>query len=119
MFDKDITIVNKIYDSKTHKSTYKLSYVKGFWSSSKGVSINGVDLVPSNGFTCRILMSERGYVKPELFKGNGWTLRNDDYAIKGRVAKFDPSAPGESFKITSVAVKDYGSSSMQHFEISG
>ncbi len=123
MFDKDLTIVNKVFDKKTRENTYKISHVHGFWSSSEGISISGTNLVKNDGFKALILMSEEGYVNPNEFNGDGWTLRNDDYIVKGIVENvFTISNLKDNYecmKITNVAVKDYGSLDMQHFEISG
>ena len=119
MFNQPITIVNRIVNPQTHASEYKISHLKGFFSEGKAISVNGVDLVSNKTFTCRILMSEPGYVKPGEYKGIGWTLRNDDYIVKGHINAFDPKEPGESLKIQSVFVKDYGSTTMQHYEING
>ena len=68
MFDKDITIINKYIDKETKKTNYKVSYVKGFWSSNDGISINGTQLTKADGLSARVLMSEEGYQKPEDFK---------------------------------------------------
>ena len=122
MFDKTITIVNK---NKTNGTiTYKGSVVKGFWSSNTGISINGVDLVNTHGVIVRILMSEEGYVSPKNYTGTGWTLRNDDYIVKGTITEQTIDIKTlldnyECMKITNVAVKDYGSFDMHHFEVSG
>ena len=71
-------------------------------------------------------MSEKGYVKPNEFQESDvskWTLKNDDYLVKGTVDTVSTIAKlkedYECMKITNVSVKDYGSIDMQHFEISG
>ena len=123
MFNQDLTIVNKVFDTTRKLNTYVATPVKGFWSSNHGISISGVDLVKSDGFTCRILLSEKGYVDPKNYTGTGWTLKNDDYIVKGIVNSVssisDLKGGYEAMKITNVAVKDYGTSDMQHFEVSG
>ena len=118
MFDKDITVINRCYDKKKKEAWYKVSYVKGYWSSDYGVSINGTNLIKTDGLNARILMSEEGYQKPEDFnneinkltvndvnsmlvgeinslpvkmfakKNIGWTLQNGDYLIKGKIENF-------------------------------
>ena len=87
MFDKDITIVNKWYNRETKQNEYKISHIKGFWSSNKGITISDTQLIKSDGLIVRILMSESGYVSPKAFQesGKGWTLKNDDYLVKGLV----------------------------------
>ncbi len=118
LFDKDITVINRCYDKKAKKAWYKVNYVKGFWSSNDGISINGTQLIKTDGLTARILMSEEGYQTPEDFnneinkltvkevnsmpvgelnslpvkmftrKNIGWTLQNGDYLVKGKVEDF-------------------------------
>lgn len=125
MFDKDITVINQYID-ENHKKAYKVSYVKGFWSSNDGISINGTQLTKSDGLSARILMSEEGYQKQEDFKENqkGWTLQNDDYLVKGIVDNFiSPTKLLEDYqdvmKITNIATKDYGSEDMWHWVVTG
>lgn len=125
MFDKDITIINKYID-KEHKPQYKVSHIKGFWSSNDGISINGTQLTKADGLIARILMSEEGYQKLEDFKKSqtGWTLQNDDYLVKGKVENFTTITKlledyQEVIKITNIAPKDYGSEDMWHWAITG
>lgn len=125
MFNKDITIINKYID-KEHKPQYKVSYIKGFWSSNDGISINGTQLTKADGLTARILMSEEGYQNPEDFKKNqeNWTLQNDDYLVKGKVEDFTTITKllddyQDVIKITNIATKDYGSKDMWHWAITG
>lgn len=125
MFNQDLTIVNKWYNKNTKKNEYKVHSVKGFYSSNDGISINGTDLVKSDGFISRILMSEENYQGPKDFQNNptGWTLQKGDYIIKGIVSSVNSIAGlkdnYECMQITNVSIKDYGSLDMQHFEISG
>lgn len=128
MFDKDITIINQYIDSD-HKKAYKVSYVKGFWSSNDGVSINGTQLTKSDGLSARILMNDsrnEEYQKAKEFKKEQktWTLQNDDYLVKGKVEDFTTiSKLLENYqnviKITNIAIKDYGLEDMWHFAITG
>ena len=128
MFDKDITVINQYID-ENHKKTYKVSYVKGFWSSNDGVSINGTQLTKNDGLSARILMNDsrnEEYQKPEDFrkKQKTWTLQNDDYLVKGKVLDFTTTTKllenyREVIKITNVATKDYGSEDMWHWAITG
>lgn len=128
MFDKDITVINQYMDAN-HKKTYKVSYVKGFWCSNDGVSINGTQLTKNDGLSARILMNDNRngeYQKPEEFKKEQktWTLQNDDYLVKGKVVDFTTITKllenyREVIKITNVAIKDYGSEDMWHFAITG
>ena len=126
MFDKDITIINKYFDKETKTSKYKVSYVKGFWSSNDGISISGTQLTKADSLIAKILMSEKGYQKPKEFKEKqtGWTLQNDDYLVKGVVQDFTTITKlledyEEVIKITNIAIKDYGSEDMWHWAITG
>lgn len=128
MFDKDITIINQYIDSD-HKKAYKVSYVKGFWSSNNGVSINGTQLTKSDGLSARILMNDnrnKPYQKPEEFKKEQktWTLQNDDYLVKEKVEGFTTISKllenyQDVMKITNIAIKDYGLEDIWHFAITG
>lgn len=123
MFDKDISVINKYID-KEHKTQYKVSFVKGFWSSNDGISINGTQLTKNDGLSARILINDGRneiYQKPDDFKREQktWTLQNDDYLVKGKVADFTTITKLEVIKITNVAIKDYGSEDMWHFAITG
>lgn len=125
MFDKDLSIVNKCFNKKTKTNEYIISHVHGFWSSNEGITISNTQLVKNDGFKALILMSEKGYVNPKEYIGENdtWTLRNDDYIVKGIVNEItslsELKEDYECMKITNVAVKDYGSLDMHHFEISG
>lgn len=126
MFDKDITVINKYVDNETKTTKYKVSHIKGFWSSDDGVSINGTQLAKTDSLMARILMSEKGYQSPKNFLKNptGWTLKNDDYLIKGKVENFTNIAKliddyQEVIKITKIGTKDYGSKNMWHWAITG
>lgn len=128
MFDKDITVINQYID-ENHKKAYKVSYVKGFWSSNDGVSINGTQLTKNDGLSARILINDsrnEEYQKTEEFKKEQktWTLQNDDYLVKGIVEDFTSITKllenyQEVIKITNVAIKDYGSNDMWHFAVTG
>lgn len=129
MFDKDITLINKWFNKTTKMNEYKIHYVKGFWSSNNGISISDTQLVKADGVTVYILMSEIGYVDPKVYQklttiNHEWTLQNDDYLVKGKIESEVKSINDildnyECMKITNVAVKDYGSSDMCHFAITG
>lgn len=130
MFDKDITIINKYID-KDRKAQYKVSYVKGFWSSSKAISINGALLQSSDNLTAVILINElnqdeQSYKEPKEFEKNqeGWTLKEDDYLVKGIVNDFTTVTKlvedyRDTMKITKVATNDFGSEDMWNFEVTG
>ena len=125
MFDKDITIVNKFYNKETKQNEYKLHTLRGFWSSNEGIKISNTNLIKNDGLKAIILFSESGYLSPIDYLGEEgtWTLKNDDYLVKGILEKVtslaDLKRDYECMKITNVSKKDYGSFEMQHFEIIG
>lgn len=128
LFDKDITVINKYID-ENRKPQYKVSYVKGFWSSNDGISINGTQITKSDGLSARILIFDsrnEEYQKPKDFEKEQktWTLKPDDYLVKGKVENFTTITKvlddyQEVIKINNIATKDYGSEDMQHFTITG
>ena len=129
LFDKDITVINKYIDKETKKTKYKISHIKGFWSSNDGVSIKGTQLTKQDGLNARILMNDsrnETYQIPEEFEREQktWTLQTDDYLVKGIVENFTTITElldnyKDVMKIISVATKDYGSEDMWHFVITG
>lgn len=130
MFDKDLTVINKWFNSKTKQNEYKISFIHGFWSSNNGISISNTELIKKEGFKALVLLNEKNqngkeYMNPKLFQdfNENWTLQNDDYIVKGIVDNISTIANlkqnYECMKITNISIKDYGSSNMQHFEISG
>lgn len=122
---KRLTIINKYFNTTTKKNEYKVNHVSGFYESNKGISIQDTSLIEGDGFFCVISLQAPGYQTPQEFQANptGWTLKNDDYIVKGIVNEVtsinDVLANNECMKITKVAVCDYGSECMQHFEIWG
>ncbi len=129
LFDKDITIINKYIEKETKKTKYKVSHVKGFWSSNDGVSISGTQLTKQDGLSARILMNDsrnETYQKPQEFEKEPktWTLQTDDYLVKGIVENFTTITElldnyKDVMKITNISTKDYGSEDMWHFVITG
>ena len=129
MFNQDLTIVNKKFNTTTKLEEYKLYYVKGYFSSKQGITINNTQLTSNDMYEARILLSETGYVTPSVYQSltsvtGKWTLQNDDYVVKGKVSSVTTiavlkSTYSECFKIKNVAVKDYCSTNMKHYSISG
>jgi len=126
MFDKDITVINKYYDKEAKANKYKVNYIKGFWSSDDGISINGTQIRKNDGYYAMILMSEEKYQTPKEFENNqeGWTLKNEDYLAKGIVNNLTTITNlleeyPEVMKITKISTADYGSEDMKHWEVTG
>lgn len=126
MFDKNLTVINKWFNKTTKLQEYKISHIKGFWSSNFGININNTQLIKNDGVIVRILMSEPNYHSSKDFKENGigWTLQKDDYIAKGIIDKVESISQlkeenDEVMKITNISIKDYGSVDMQHYEVDG
>ena len=124
LFDKDITVVNKYLDSKTRTKKYGIYHLKGFWNSRQTIKLSNLELLNSNSYSALILMTESGYVKPKEYKGDSetWTLKPDDYLIKGKIESFNSLNELENYeymKITDASIKDYCSDDMKHYMVSG
>lgn len=126
MFDKDITVINQIFNKEKRINEYKISYIHGFWASDDGVNINGTQLVKSDSTIVLILMSEPKYQNPKEFKRKpqGWTLKNDDYLVKGIVKDFTSITKlledyTDVIKITKISENDFGSKYMWNWDITG
>ncbi len=123
----NMSVFNKHTDSFTKNIVYKKHIIDHvFWDNSKGINLNrGYDnddkvnvYVPKD----KNDMSE--YVEPKQYNGIGWTLKNGDFIIRGLVTENEISgikdlSAYETFVITMVDDKDFGSENMHHFEIKG
>lgn len=122
---KRITIINKWFNTTTKKNEYRLNTIIGFYESAKSINIQDTSLINSDEFFCAIPMSTYGYQTPDAFQTNptGWTLQKDDYIVKGKITTItsinDVLENNECMKITKVAVCDFGSPNMQHYEVWG
>lgn len=129
IFNKDISIINKYFDKIEKKTKYKVTHLKGFWSSNNGISINGTQLTKSDGLSANILIHDsrnEPYQEPLEFEKEQktWTLKPDDYLVKGVINDFTSISQvleiyQEIFKIKNIAIKDYGSEDMWHFSVTG
>lgn len=131
LFNKDLSVINKYYDKEEKKNKYKITHLKGFFSSDDGISINGTQITRSDGLSARILIYDSRnpeYQKPEEFEKDptNWTLKPDDYIVKGNVYNcITPTEVLERYgssnviKIVKVGIKDYGDKELQHFVVTG
>ena len=127
MTNTKMTIYNKYLDPFTHKTTYKRHVIENvFWDDSLGVNLNmgyeNADKVNVYIPYDKNDLSE--YVQAKKYNGNGWTLQNGDFIIKGEtnineVSGIKDLSNYEVFTITVNDDKDFGSKIMQHFEIRG
>lgn len=100
-----------------------------FWDDSKAINQNrGYENADDvNVFIPKKQNNMSSYVPPKQYKGlNKWTLQVGDFIVKGEVKEKQVSGIKELtskyddvFTISLVDDKDFGSSSMHHFEIRG
>lgn len=122
-----MSIFNKYTDSFTKNIIYKKHIIDhAFWDDSKGVNLNrGYDEADAvNVYIPKDKNDMSQYVKPKQYVGNGWTIKNGDFIIKGEVLETEvlgikDLSNHETFTITMVDDKDFGSKNMHHFEIRG
>ena len=127
MTNTKMSVFNKYAEPFTRNIVFKKHLIDNvFWDDSKGVNLDhGYDKADAvNVYIPKDKNDISEYVKPKQYNGNGWTLNNGDFIIKGDVAENEVSGikelnAHEVFTITMVDDKDFGSSNMQHFEIRG
>lgn len=127
MTNTKMTLYNKYVDPFTHRTSYNKHIIENvFWDDSLGVNLNmgyeNADKVNVYIPYDKNDLSE--YVEAKKYNGNGWTLQNGDFIIKGEtdineISGIKDLSNYEAFTITVNDNKDFGSSNMQHFEIRG
>lgn len=127
MTNTKMTIYNKHLDTFTHKTTYKKHLIENvFWDDSLGINLNmgyeNADKV--NVYIPYDKNDLTEYKEPKKYNGEGWTIQNGDYIVKGDVDidsidNIKDLSNYEVFAITLCDNKDFGSSNMKHFEIRG
>lgn len=123
----NMCVFNKYIEPFTKKSVYKKHVIDNvFWDDSQAIALStGFD--KDNKVDVFIPFDKNdlsGYKEPKKYNGTGWTLRNGDFIIKGNVAETEVNgikdlSAYETFEITVVDKKDFGSYNMQHFEVKG
>lgn len=128
--NSSMTVFNRHADPLTKNVTYKSHIIENvFWDNSKGVNLDkGYDKADSvNAYVPLMQNDMTDYVPPRQYDGssNKWTLAEGDYIVRGNVniAEInkiqDISSIYDTFIITVCDLKDFGSQSLQHFEIRG
>jgi hypothetical protein len=122
-------VFNKFIDENKNVVFKKHLIDHVFWDDSKAVNLNrGYDNADSvNVFIPKSQNDMSGFVEPKAYKGlNKWTLQVGDFIVKGEVKEKQvlgikelTSKYDNVFTISLVDDKDFGSSSMHHFEIRG
>lgn len=125
----NMCVFNKITDENKNVVFKKHLIDHVFWDDSKAVNLNrGYDNADDvNVFIPKNQNDMSGYVEPKKYKGlNNWTLQVGDFIVKGEVKEKQVAGIKELtskydnvFTISLVDDKDFGSSSMHHFEIRG
>lgn len=122
-------VFNKYTDENKNVIFKKHIIEHVFWDDSKAVNLNrGYDNADDvNVFIPKQQNDMSSYVEPKEYKSlNKWTLQAGDIIVKGDVREKEVSGIKELttkydnvFTISLVDDKDFGSSSMHHFEIRG
>ena len=125
----NMCVFNKFTDTNKNVVFKKHLIDHVFWDDSKAVNLNrGYDNADDvNVFIPKEQNDMSGYVEPKKYKGlNKWTLQVGDFIVKGEVKEKQVAGIKELtskydnvFTISLVDDKDFGSSSMHHFEIRG
>ena len=125
----NMCVFNKFTDENKNVVFKKHLIDHVFWDDSKAVNLNrGYDNADDvNVFIPKEQNDMSSYVVPKQYKGlNKWTLQVGDFIVKGDVREKEVSGIKELttkydnvFTISLVDDKDFGSSSMHHFEIRG
>lgn len=121
MTNTSMSVYNKSGD------TYKKHLIENvFWDDSLGIN---VDTGYENADKVNIYIPFNkndlsSYVEAKQYNGNGWTLQNGDFIIKGNININEVNGikdlkDYEVFEINVIDIKDFGSPNMQHFEIRG
>ena len=122
-------VFNKYTDENKNVIFKKHIIEHVFWDDSKAVNLNrGYDNADDvNVFIPKSQNDMSGYVEPKQYEGlNKWTLQIGDFIVKGEVEEKEVSSIKELtskydnvFTISLIDDKDFGSSSLHHFEIRG
>lgn len=125
----NMCVFNKFTDENKNVVFKKHLIDHVFWDDSKAVNLNrGYDNADDvNVFIPKQQNDMSSYVEPKEYKSlNKWTLQAGDIIVKGDVREKEVSGIKELttkydnvFTISLVDDKDFGSSSMHHFEIRG
>lgn len=111
----DMTLYSKKYDATARKDTWERHEInRVFWDSSEGANIIKSGMSTASSVTVFIPLANIN-IEP----------KTGDYIVKGivldEVTKITDLTKkySDAYAITSVDLKDFGSKSMQHYEIYG
>lgn len=124
MFDKDITIFNKLYNKEKRADVYKRTVLKGVHTEmTQSSSFRDKEMRANDTLFVSIPFSIEGYVKPSEYQDNSkWTLQEGDIIVVG-VIENDIDSPkylkrlDDVYIIKSVETIDYSVTCLNHFEV--
>lgn len=126
MFNKDITIFNKLYDKEKRTDVYKRTVLKGVHTEmTQSSDFVDKEMRANDTLFVSIPFSFEGYVKPKEYQENflgKWTLQEGDIIVAG-VVENDIDSPkylkhlDNVYTIKSVKSIDYSVTSLNHFEV--
>lgn len=124
MFDKDITIFNKLYNKEKRADVYKRTVLKGVHTEmTQSSSFSDKEMRANDTLFVSIPFSIEGYVKPSEYQDNSkWTLQEGDIIVVG-VIENDIDSPmylkrlDDVYIIKSVETIDYSVTCLNHFEV--
>jgi len=129
MTNTKMSVFNRYKEPFTNNVSYKKHVIEHvFWDDSLGINLNtgyeNADKVNIYIPFDKNKSDLENYKEPKQYNGNGWTLQNGDFIIKGEVTESEVDGikdlkAYEVFEITVIDKKDFGSYNMQHFEIRG
>jgi hypothetical protein len=81
----DVTVFNRLFDKATKAYIYKKAIINGvWWYGQQKASIDKDSVHSADVYVVRIPKEHTtGYVLPEDYTGEGWTIQKDDYVVKG------------------------------------
>lgn len=128
MTNSKMTVYNK-YNTADKQVNFKKHLIENvFWDDAKIVNLSlGLENADEvNVYIPKDKNDLTKYVKPKKYNAvdNSWTLKEGDYIVRGNVnineiQEIKELSDYDVFTITSVDDKDFGSPSMQHFEVKG
>ena len=127
MTNTNMSIFNKYTDPTTKEVIFKKHIIdKVIWDSVVENTINeGYDKNDKvDIYIPKDVNNFQEYVNYKKYNGNGWTIAKGDFIVRGETQESQVNgikdlANYESFIITFVDDKDYGSSNMHHINIRG
>lgn len=121
MWDKTITVFSAYYDKATKTDKYSRKVLKHTFVDQQSTVATNQGIENANRINVYI-KDYAGYIKPNLYVGDGWTLKEGDKIVPEEITQDYTSMvqlakEHITYTITSVDFKDYGS--VPHFEVGG